>query len=316
VDRVPLPDGYELRAATLDEIPELARFIIEYDLEIGGYSDFFEDDLLEISKRRSIFDMGKDTWVVSRAGGPVALALAWRSHPNILNTVGAVKRSETGRGLGSILVDCTEDRARSLIRGTATQIVLRNSVDVKDAMGVRLLAGRGYEVARRHYTMTMMLDHEVDTSAPAGIRIRPTGEAETPILHRLRGETFAGNWGHAPVSYEEWSEAFLSRRDSDPSLWFLAETDGEPVGFLIGTFEGQRGWVSDLGVLAPWRRRGVGGALLRHAFAEFARRGLNEAGLEVDAGNETGAVHVYERVGLRPVRIYETFEKPFTHPRS
>jgi mycothiol synthase len=305
-----VPAGYEVRAATRDEIPEIARTFIEYDLEVGGYSDFSEEDLQEIAKRRSIFDIEKDTWVVRHKGDIAALALTWGGDSDILSAIGVVKRPHVGVGLGSFLVDCTEDRAGRLASSRPRRTVaLHNSVDVKDTGGVALLEKRGYKSVRRHYTMQMMLDHAIDPLVPPAIKIRTCRLSDAPLLHGLLQETFADHWGHRPVSYEEWSDAFLSRKDTDASLWFVAEADGDPIGFLLGTFDGPRGWVSDLGVVSAWRRRGVGGALLRHALAEFRRRGFTEAGLEVDAGNETGAVRVYERAGLHAVRIYETLEK-------
>ena len=305
-----VPPGYELRPATLDELGDLSRFIITYDLEIGGYSDFTEEDLREISQRKSIFNIQDDTWVVRHEGRIAALALTWGGGSDFLDAIGAVNRSHVGLGLGSLLVDCTEERAQALARDRSDgSLVLRNSVDVKDENGIALLVGRGYEFVRRHYTMQMPLDHAIDPTVPSWIRIRTCGPADLPLLYRLEQETFADHWGHRPATYEEWSDAFLARKDSEPSLWFVAEADGDPVGYLTAMFEGSRGWVGNLGVLSAWRRRGIGGALLRHVFSEFQRRGFTEAGLEVDSGNETGAVGVYERAGLEVVREYETFEK-------
>lgn len=310
---ISVPAGYALRAARLDEIPGIARFIIEYDLEIGSYSDFTEDDLREISKRESIFDIASDTWLVTRNDDIAAFALTWRTEPGVLNAVGLVKRSEHGQGLGSMLIECVEDRARSLpVESVPEQtIAVRNSLDVKDRGGIELLTTRGYELVRHHYTMRTMLDRDIVTEIPNWLHIRSCELSDAPLLHRLLQETFADHWGHAPVTYEEWSGAFLSRRDSDPSMWFVAEYDDEPIGFLIGTSDEERGWVADLGVVKPWRSRGVGGSLLRHAFADFRRRGFTEAGLEVDAGNETGAVRVYERAGMAAVKVYESYEKRF-----
>jgi ribosomal protein S18 acetylase RimI-like enzyme len=50
-------------------------------------------------------------------------------------------------------------------------------------------------------------------------------------------------------------------------------------------------------------------ALLRHVFVEFRRRGVPEVALKVDAGNPTGAVRLYERVGMRAGRRYELWRR-------
>ena len=53
---------------------------------------------------------------------------------------------------------------------------------------------------------------------------------------------------------------------------------------------------------AAWGR-----ALLRAVFAEFARRGVSEVRLKVDAGNPTGAVRLYRRVGMDELRRYAVY---------
>ena len=54
---------------------------------------------------------------------------------------------------------------------------------------------------------------------------------------------------------------------------------------------------------------GLGEALLRESFALFAERGKRAAGLGVDAENTTGAVALYERVGMHVVRRSDTWER-------
>ena len=59
----------------------------------------------------------------------------------------------------------------------------------------------------------------------------------------------------------------------------------------------------------PWRRRGLGRALLLHAFAEFRERGLPRAGLSVDSASPTGAHRLYEQVGMHLGPRYDIYEK-------
>jgi ribosomal protein S18 acetylase RimI-like enzyme len=83
--------------------------------------------------------------------------------------------------------------------------------------------------------------------------------------------------------------------DFDASVWWLAESDGELVGCAL---HWGSGWVKDIAVRESHRRRGLGEALLRQGFAEFARRGVTHVGLKVDAANPTSAIRLYERVGF------------------
>ena len=69
-------------------------------------------------------------------------------------------------------------------------------------------------------------------------------------------------------------------------------------------------WVHVLGVRRPWRRRGLGLALLLRVFAEFYARGERRAVLQVDSENETGATRLYERAGMSVARFSDLYEKP------
>jgi ribosomal protein S18 acetylase RimI-like enzyme len=71
----------------------------------------------------------------------------------------------------------------------------------------------------------------------------------------------------------------------------------------------EMGWVGTLGVLRPWRKRGIGLALLRHSFNEFFRRGYRKVGLGVDAQNLTGALRLYENAGMHVRQAFDQYEK-------
>ena len=64
-----------------------------------------------------------------------------------------------------------------------------------------------------------------------------------------------------------------------------------------------------VGVRRPWRRRGLGLALLRHAFGEYRRRGVRRIELSVDAGSVTGAPRLYGRAGMRQKTVYVVYQK-------
>ena len=60
----------------------------------------------------------------------------------------------------------------------------------------------------------------------------------------------------------------------------------------------------------PWRRRGLGGALLAHALAAFFARGRLRVDLGVDAEGETMPLRMYERAGMQASSAYELYTKP------
>jgi len=67
--------------------------------------------------------------------------------------------------------------------------------------------------------------------------------------------------------------------------------------------------IDELGVRPGWRRRGIGQALLLHAFAALAERGIQGARLRVDSAHKLGAPALYERVGMRSVSAGHTYVK-------
>lgn len=97
-----------------------------------------------------------------------------------------------------------------------------------------------------------------------------------------------------------------------PELFFLA-MDGEVVAGFVNSMErsdldAEMGWVQTIAVRKAYRRRGLGLALLQHAFRALQERDVRRAGLTVDAQNKTGATRLYERAGMhvdRELRLYE-----------
>jgi ribosomal protein S18 acetylase RimI-like enzyme len=90
---------------------------------------------------------------------------------------------------------------------------------------------------------------------------------------------------------------------------FLARRAGRPVGWVAGRLVASgRGYVETLAVATSERRRGLGRALLLHAFGDLQHGGARGLALGVQAENEA-ALGLYRSVGLeveREWRIYAT----------
>ena len=70
-----------------------------------------------------------------------------------------------------------------------------------------------------------------------------------------------------------------------------------------------RGWVGVLAVRHPWRRRGLARALLLESFGLFRSIGRQRAALGVDSENTTGAIALYQGVGMRATSRSDTWER-------
>lgn len=175
------------------------------------------------------------------------------------------------------------------------------------------LRGAGYEAIRHSFTMEIELDEPLEAPLPVGFALRAFRPGDEAAVHEAHMESFVDHWGFEPVPYVEWATANLERDDFDPSLWLLAEADGELAGIalcrLADDARGPVGWVSILGVRPRRRRIGLGGALLRSAFRELHARGRSRIGLGVDGENATNAVRLYEGAGMRVVRRTDEYER-------
>jgi ribosomal protein S18 acetylase RimI-like enzyme len=114
-------------------------------------------------------------------------------------------------------------------------------------------------------------------------------------------------------TFDDWRHWTTKRENFDPSLWFLVFERDEIAGFSLcreDDADRNAGYVGTLGVRRPWRRRGLGEALLLHSFAAFRARGFTRATLGVDASSPTGATRLYERAGMTVYRDTVFLERP------
>ena len=182
----------------------------------------------------------------------------------------------------------------------------------------RRLAAAEFERVRTFWRMSGAVATAPAGPAPApGLAIRPVrfaDEADVRLLHRIKEASFAEHWGMQAETFE----AFLARQRAgagfDPSLWFLAELHGRPVGMLLASrrlASEDALFIHTLGTLAEARRRGVGSALLRHAYDVARAERLGFIRLSVDTDNATGAPRLYQRAGLEPVFAMSAWHKHF-----
>jgi ribosomal protein S18 acetylase RimI-like enzyme len=138
----------------------------------------------------------------------------------------------------------------------------------------------------------------------------------TPSLAGIRSYhrgAFADHRGEGEETYEDFRHLLLDRPEFDPELWSLAWYGEELAGYLGAQEDAAedptRGYVALLGVRRTYRRRGIGEALLRHAFQALFRRGKRGCDLHVDADSLTGATGLYERVGITAHPRFALWEK-------
>lgn len=89
----------------------------------------------------------------------------------------------------------------------------------------------------------------------------------------------------------------------------MATRGEEVIGGIFSYISPEHGWIDHLGVRRPWRRQGVGFALLQQAFATLYHHGVRKVALSTAADNRTGAAQLYERAGMQVVGAIDVYQK-------
>jgi ribosomal protein S18 acetylase RimI-like enzyme len=177
--------------------------------------------------------------------------------------------------------------------------VFRVRTYAEDDRAIALVTSRGHRDVRHFLTMRIDLDETPEPPTwPRGIVVDTFEPEDERAFHSALGEAFAQEWGVVQTEFDEWRRLRLEDPDFDPTLWFVARDGGELAAGARCELLFDGGWIAAIGVRPAWRRRGIGRALLLHAFAEFRRRGKTVVRLGVDAENPTGAAHLYEGAGM------------------
>lgn len=130
------------------------------------------------------------------------------------------------------------------------------------------------------------------------MNVRAATSADVPVLEAL-WRAFEGEVPPpAHVELDLARELAELRKAVDDGLAFVAEVDGEAVGFALARRTGSRlARLTDLYVVPEARRGGVAAALVHAVVEAVAPQGIEHLDLEVTAAN-AGARAVYHRWGF------------------
>ena len=267
--------------------------------------DWEELDLVADSRVATLADDRLVGWAtVEESGNHTLLHAEAYVHPDFENI-----------GVGTALVRWTEERATEHVplAPTGARVALQNAFNARNDKARALFEGLGYHEVRRFWRMQIGLDPDSLPALPrwpTGIVVRQVaGEADERRLFAAVEEAFRDHWGHVAKSFEIWA-ARKKRHGFDPGLWLMALDGDEVAGAAVGSiFPDMGGWVNDVAVRRPWRRRGLALALLLELLRRLAERGQSIVGLGVDAASPTGATRLYEKAGMRAVREFVFYQK-------
>jgi mycothiol synthase len=290
----------ELRQASAADAPALAEF-----LERHAQASFGEQDLSE-GEIRSWFRI-PNLWIqVAERDGELVGYVDMLADENRFD----IDVRALGPDVARQLVGAAEAEAR----GRSADARVRGVVQGDDAAGHAAFDGDGWRTIRHSFQMRIDFDGELpEPRWPEGLSVRNLREGEEERVWAAGNDAFADHWDFHPQPFDEWIAYHKDPHRFDPSLWWLVEDGDELAALSINTwhFSGDPtfGWVAVLGTRPPWRRRGLATALLLHSFRDFRARGATRVGLGVDGENTTGAVRLYESVGMHVARRSDVYER-------
>ncbi len=186
---------------------------------------------------------------------------------------------------------------------------------------IRLWEKSGFKLVRKFSLMKRDLD-----AVPSGVgenkevalkTLRKDSDEDVKMLNWLGNECFKEHFNYRPGTVEQTT--YFLRKDPffKDQEWFFAILNREHVGYVgVGIddkYNAERnvksGWILDIGVLKPYRRRGIGTSLMLQSVETLKAKAMTTAMLGVDDWNVTKAMRLYEKVGFSVTKKDFTYEK-------
>ena len=320
-----LPINFTARHGTPDDIPTAVELFNRFSQHYLGVRDVEVDDVKNEWTMPG-FNPKTDTRLVfSPDGNLVGYVEVWLNETPLVHpwVWGRVDPDFERQGIGTYLMAWAEERAREALSQSPPDLRVAYRTGCYNAVEpcARLMQSLDLPLIRHSFRMRIELDSAPPEPVwPDGISVRTPEDVYSKIeaLYQVDDEVFQDHFGYVPQPYEDGLARFRhhfaeNEAYNDPSLWFMAMDGDEIVGICLcrkyGYEDKQGGYISSLGVRRPWRKRGIGLALLQHAFGEYYRRGYHSVSLGVDAENLTGALRLYEKAGMHVHRQFDLYEK-------
>ena len=310
------------RSGDAQAMAELANRCFEADAVPWRTDPAEQENWLSTANEK--FDPGRDAFLVEVDGTLVASAdTEWVDTTDGLREfrMGAlVDPAWRHRGIGSWLQRLLEQHVAKLSAAYPTDRpkMLGSWAADTEKDRIELLTRFGFSPARYFFDMVRpTLDEIEEPVLPEGLEIRPVGDDQLRQLWDADVEAFLDHWGGFDGSQERFNQ-WKSDPKFEPSLFVVAWDGDEIAGGVVNNineteneaFNRKRGWLQSVFVRRPWRRRGLGRALVLRSLQVFRDRGMTSAGLGVDADNPTGALGLYAGTGFEVEFRSTAYRKP------
>lgn len=313
-------DTLTRRRLSVADLPDVLALLTASDRAVLGHTDFTETEVAADLRRADLqaygWYAGTDLvgygWV-AQAPGAQRVDLDAYVHPAYGPDAATV---------GAHILAYLEQRGVALVAAAGhPEAIFDLGAYRQDERTRAWLAARDFTAGTTFVRMRVDFTGPVAAAgAPAeGVVVRRATRSTEDLraAYTIGEESFLDHYSNVPVSFDTWLQRLDECGEDWSELW-LADVDGEPAGVLVATRQfvedENAGYVRTLGTLPRARGRGAATALLRHYFAEAAAGGRDAVLLHVDVSNVTGALRLYEAVGMRAVLTIDAWTKRVAAP--
>jgi ribosomal protein S18 acetylase RimI-like enzyme len=189
---------------------------------------------------------------------------------------------------------------------------------------IHIYESHGFKRIRTHSLMKRNLSGDTfGTTGGSSLKLRETrisDDKEIAIINQLDNEAFKEHFNYRPMTFDETKYLMVETPLYQKQKAWFALVDNQPVGYVVASIDerlnreknAHYGWISNIGVLKPYRRMKLGTALMYEAMSYLKAQKMEDALLYVDDQNPTKAIRLYEQVGFEIYRTNVAYERNIT----
>lgn len=304
-----------LRPLSTDDIPAWNRLLGEIEKVDRTGEHYNEADLVEEMANPDI-ELGKD---IVGAYLDDELVGYFAVYPRAVDGLlkfhldGGVRPDLRGQGIGTMLAEAMRRRADDFHADqhpAAEALLTLRGLSGNEAQA-GLMRDIGLQPDRWSFVMRADLSRDLEspTFLPDGLELRGYDDKVDAAMREAHNEAFLDHPNFTPWTEVMWKQWVSGSRNFRPHLSFVV-TDRDRPDVVLAYLQTNEydahfqqtgrleAYVGKVGTRRECRGRGLAGILLRHALQEYKAAGYDEASLDVDSENPTGALGIYERAGF------------------
>ncbi|WP_406831313.1 GNAT family N-acetyltransferase [Pedococcus sp. KACC 23699] len=290
-----LPDGLTCRPLEMSDAHAMYELFAAAEVADTGEVAIEPEDIAGDWQRPS-FDLAQESIGVFEGSMLVAAAEVYKAR----RAEATVHPDHRGRGIGTWVArwveDCSRRRGGTLVGQT---VPVGSSAE-------RLYQSLGHRTGWKSWVLVVPEGARIEPQPlPRGYTVRDlvTGE-DKHAAFQLVEDAFSEWPDRQPTAFGDWAARTVLRPGFEPwQIRFAVDPGGTRVGVAFTIVAEGCGYVDQLAVRADHRGRGLARALLVDAFEQAREHGATRSELSTDS--RTGALPLYEHVGMRVTKSYQ-----------